>query len=1071
MRRTILQLTCVLLFTAATTFLWGQALSGSLSGKITNASGAGIPNAAVTVTNTSTNTAQRALTSSDGSFTVSGLAPGTYRVDVETSGYKRTTQQDVTLAATGPATINIQLEAGNINEVVEIRGHAPAIQTDGGEVSTAIYERNLHDLPVIDRNYQELSGLQAGVTPPEPALDMVRDPARNRFFSVNGQAPTNNLWMSDGVMNLEPFRGTAVRVQPMESIQQLNIETASLPAERGFVGGGLMNSLARPGANNWHGSLFEFYSGNILRTRNFFNVAGNPDPRFVYNQAGATFGGPIAKDRTFFFGSYEGTFQNGATTEVTTVPTAAMIAGNFSAVPGLTLYQPTTGAATGFGRSPFTGNIIPTARLNPTATAIARLFPAPNLAGFSDNLVTNVPFRNHGNKADARIDHHFSDRTNLFLRYGFTNYWAAESSPLGDVIGAGTRDRSLNHNAVIGVVHDFTPALTTDLRMGYNRFDQRLNPLSDQTALRSAFGPSFANNLIGINVTGLAPIGAPAYVPSNPVDNTFNWVWNWGWHTSMHNVKWGVDIRRMRSDGFTDAMWSNTFGANGAAFFGPGVTMSANGPAISQYGAFANSFASFLLGSPAQVGVSNFFTNPTIRQTQSAFWLGDSIQLASRISLDLGVRYEVYSPLEPRNPGGAAFFNSSNNTFNFAGIGDVGMHPYLYDLDNVAPRLGLSVRATDKTVVRAGYSINYFQTPYTMSGFMAPVYGAVSGVQGGFTAAPFTGTFGPTVSSNITAPSTLQNGAFAGNLPATVIPRHIETPYVQSFNLTVQQEFYWGTVLSLGYVGALDRHLMGMEELNAALPGTGAAGLPFIGAGRTASTLGFQNGLTSNYNSLQVSLNKRFSKGISMLASYTYGKALGYTTNAGMILNPFNLRSNYGPLDFDRQHSLSIGHVVEIPWGRHGNNIVQSLIGGWQWNGVFTWNTGTPLTFTADPISCACPGNTVFANLNGSAFAGTGGPSFFNPAAFSAPANGFGNLGRGALRGPDSTNYDMSLFKNFHVHDRYNLQLRGEAYNLTNTAHFAAPVTNINSPDFGRSVSTVNGAFGRQVNLAIRVMF
>jgi len=1070
MHKKFLQLTCILLLSAGS-YLWAQAVGGTLSGKITSASGSGIPNAAVTVTNTTNNVSQKVLTGPDGGFTISNLGPGVYRVDVETAGYKRTTQQNVELLTTGPTTITVRMEPGSINETVEVRGHSPAIDTDGGEISTAIDTRTLQELPIIDRNYQELIGLPSGVTPPIPALDMVRDPDRNRYASVNGQSPTANLWMNDGVMNLEPFRNTAIRVQPIESVQQFNMETASLPAERGFAGGGIFNSITRPGTNDWHGSLFEFYSSNILRTRNYFNIAANPDPRFVYNQFGATFGGPLVKDRTFFFGSYEGTYQNGGITQVSTVPTAAMIAGNFSAVPGLTLYRPGTGTTVGINRTPFTGNMIPSNLINPTAAAIARFFPAPNLAGFSNNYVSNVPFQNHGNKADGRLDHHFSDRTNLFLRYGFTNYRAAESSPLGDVIGAGTRDRLLNHNAILGIIHNFGPALAMDLRMGYNRYDQRLNPLSDQTALATAFRqPSFANDLVGINITGLAPIGSPAYVPMNAVDNTFNWVWNWSLHTSMHNLKWGIDIRRIRSDGFTDAMWSNMFGPNGTAFFNPGATMSVNGPALSQFGAFSNSFAAFLLGAPSQVGIANFLTTPTIRQTQYGGWIGDVINLAHRVSLDIGVRYEIYSPLEPRNVGGAAFFDVNRNVFNYAGIGDILMHSNDYDLNNLAPRVGISLKATDKTVLRAGYSMQYFQTPYMLSGFMAPMYGAVSGVQGGFTTAAFSGTFGPTVTSTITAPS-LVNGASAGNLPATVLPSQITTPYVQSFNLQLQQEFYWGTVLSVGYVGALDRHLPFVQELNAAAPGTGTAGLPFNSFGRTASTLGFDNGLTSNYNSLQVSLNKRFTRGLSFLGSYTWSKALGYTGENGMLLNPFNLASNYGPLDYDRQHNLTISHIWELPFGRHGSNIFSTILGGWQWNGIFTWSTGTPLTITADPISCACPGSTVFANLSGSPYSTLGGASFLNSAAFSAPRNSFGDLGRGALRGPDMWNYDMSLLKNFRVRDRFNLQLRGEAFNVTNSTRFAPPVTNISSPDFGRSVATVNGAYGRQVNLGLRVTF
>jgi hypothetical protein len=1054
---------------AVVSLLTAQQVNGRLSGKITSAAGATIPNAAVTITNTSTNATQRVLTGPDGAFVVD-LGPGVYRVEVESQGFKRTTQQNVELKATGPTTLTIRLEPGSINETVEIKGRAPAVQSEGGQMEMGIDARNLVELPIIDRNYQELIGLQSGVTPPVPALDMVRDPARNRFAAVNGQPPTSNLWTTDGVFNQEPFRHTAIRVQPIESVQTLQVETASLRAERGYAGGGVFTSVTRPGASDWHGTLFAFHSNNRLRTRNYFNTPGHPDPRFVYNQFGATLGGPIVEDKTFLFGSYEGTYQNGGMTQVNTVPTAGMIAGNFGAVPGLALYQPNTGTAAGLNRTPFPGNIIPANRLNPTAAALARLLPAANLPGFANNLISNVPFRNNANKADGRLDHHFGERTRAMVRYGFTNYWAAESSPLMDVLGAGTRTRNLNHNAVVGVTHTLSPALGMDLRMGYNRYDQHLNPLSDQTQLADFFGRSWANNLIGINISGLAPIGAPAYVPMRGVDNTFNWVGNWNWRTSMHNFRWGLDIRRIRTDGFRDAMWSSLFGPNGTAFFGPGVTMSANGQGMSQFGLMANSFASFLLGAPTQVGIANFVQDPSIRQTQYAAWLDDTLQIAQRVTLDLGVRYEVYSPLKPRNPGGAAFFNPDRNTFDFAGIGDAGMQPYDYDWNNVAPRIGVSARLTEKTVVRGGYSIQYFQPPYVLSGFMAPMYGAAAGVQGGFAPAQFSGVFGPTLTSPA-PPATLTAGAAAPNLPATVLPSRFEIPYVHSFNAQVQQEFYWGTMLSAGYVGTLGRHLPFIQELNAARPGAGTAGLPFLAFGRNASTLGFDQGLTSNYHALQANLTKRFAQGLSFIGSYTWSRALGYVGNNAILLNPFDLEGNYGPLEYDRQHVLSIGHLWELPFGRRGGNLLSTLLGGWQWNGMFTWNTGTPLTITADPISCACPGNTVLANLTGDPYQGIGATTFLNPGAFAAPTNSLGNSGRGQFRGPGMRNYNGSLFKNFRVRDMFNLQLRGEVYNVTNSPRFAAPVTNISSPIFGQSVATVNGAFGRQFNLGVRAVF
>jgi hypothetical protein len=1062
MRNRSLGLACVWVL-ALSALAWAQSVSGTLSGRVASVGGAGIPNAAVTITNVGTNASQKVLTAADGTFSVVGLAPGTYRIDVENAGYKRTSQQNIELPASGPANVNIVMEAGSANESVEIRGTSPQVQGNGAEISTGIGTRMIRELPLIDRNHQELVGLQTGITPPQPAIDMVRDPARNRFYSANGQSPTVNEWQSDGVWNQEPFRGTATRVQPVENLQELQITTSAHTAEKGFVGGALVNTVTRGGTNDWHGSLFEFYSGNEFRTRNPLNSGTIADPRFVYNQFGATAGGPVVKDKTFVFGSYEGTYQNGATTQITTVPLPQVLTGNFAGIPGLVLYNPRSGI-NGAQRTPFGGDLIPISQFNSSALAIARDIPAPNLPGLTNNYITNVPSRNHGNKADGRVDQHFSDRTSAFLRYGFTNYWTLEGSPLGAVIGAGTRDRLLAQNVVADVAHEVTSSLITDFRFGYNRYDQKLNPAGDATSL-GAFG-----TLASINISGLSPIGAPGYLPQNGVDNTFNWVWSWSYHRSMHDIKFGVDVRRIRSDGFQDAAYGSLFGANGTAFFGPGATLTANGTALGANSVLYNSLAAFLVGAPSQVGNTSYFTNPTIRQTEYSAWVGDTLHLTRRLTLDIGVRYEVYSPLEPAHTGGAAFFNASNNTFNYAGVNGTSMHYNDYDVNNVAPRVGMAARITDRTVFRAGYGINYFQQPYMFSGFTAPLTGFVSGVQGGYstTSVPFS----TTIANTAGTPGPLVNGASAGNLPAAVSPATTVTPYVQTFDAQIQQDFKQGFVLTLGYVGALGRHLPYVEELNAARPGTGTAGLPFSSLGRTGSTLAFYNGLTSNYNSLQTSLNKSFSGGLSFMASYTWSRAMGYTTGNNMLLNRFDLRSNYGPLDYDRQHMLSISHVWELPLGRNGNSIVKSALGGWQLNGIFTWATGTPLTATSDPLLCACPGNTVLANLNGSAYAQNSGLQYLNAASFSSPAAGqFGTLGRGALRAEGFKNYDMSLFKNFRVRDRMKLELRGEVFNLTNTPRFANPVTNVNSPSFGQSVGLANGSSGRQFNIGVRALF
>ena len=1070
MRKIILIYTCLLLLLAAHSY--AQPVGGTLSGKVASVAGSAIPNATVTVTNTSTNASQKLLTAPDGTFTVSGLVPGTYRVDVEVTGYKRTSQENVALTTSGPTNLNITLQPGDSNQTVAAAtGTTSPLQGESGEISTDLGTRQVRELPVEDRNYQQLAGTDTGITPPVPDLS---DPDRNRSFSATGQSPTVNLNELDGLSNLEPFNGTAVRVVPDETIGQMDITTADFTEDKGFAGGAILNEITRTGTNQLHGSLFEFNSGDWLRSRNYFDTAGSPKPRFVFNQFGATVGGPVVKDKTFFFGSYEGIFQNGGNTQLGTVPVTSALTGNFSAIPGLTVYNPYTFASGGLGRTAYPGNIIPAASLNPTAQAIAGFLPAPNLPGYYDNYVTNVPFKDDGSKVDARIDQRFNEHTSAFLRWGYTNSWNYQGSQLGPTIGSGLDNHLLAQNAAANITHAFGPAMTTEFDFGYNRYSLKQNLYGNQTPLGNALGMGLNDNLIGIQISGLAPIGAAAYLPENAVDNTFDWAWSWTLHHSIHTFQWGADVRRFRTDGFTDTAFGSLFGPNGTAYFGPGATL-ANGGALSPYGELYNSLAAFLVGAPSQIGVSDYLAPPSIRQTVYGLWVGDTLQLLQRVTLSLGARYEVYSPLTPDHAGDEAIFNPSFDTFNYAGIGGEPMHPNLYTLNDIAPRIGLAVRVTDKTVVRGGYGIHYFEEPYMLSGVMAPVAGTVLGVQGGYTTAPLTAPFGPTFANPVPLTLPVVNGAYADNLPATIIPRQLSQPYVQNFSLGVQQSFYLGTVLGVAYVGALGRELPYIDQWNAALPGTGIAGLPYESLGRTASTLFYGTGLTSNYNALQVHLNKRYAKeGLSFLGSYTYAKALGYTAANGMLLNPFNLQSNYGPLDYDRQSILSISHLWDLPFGRHGNSLMSTLLGGWQLNGIFSWVTGTPLTATADPVTCDCPNTTVLASaVPGVApFSTLGGTSYLNPAAFTAPAFGqFGDLSRGVLRGPGFTNYDMSLFKTFRVRDRYALELRAEAYNLANTPHFANPIMNVSAPDFGQSVATLPGAFGRQLNLGVRLMF
>jgi hypothetical protein len=558
------------------------------------------------------------------------------------------------------------------------------------------------------------------------------------------------------------------------------------------------------------------------------------------------------------------------------------------------------------------------------------------------------------------------------------------------------------------------------------------------------------------------------------VTNNYNIAWNGSWRTSFHNFKFGTDLRQFRVNGFFNNL---AFGPMGAANFHPGATLSPAVGGFGQLGGFPNAFASFLVGAPATTGAWQFTESPTIRQNWLGFHASDTIQLARRLSLDLGVRYDLFEPLEPRREGGAMFFDPATNQLSFAGIGDTPMRGNARDWNyrNIAPRISFAFQPVDRTVIRGGYAINYFQQPYQFSGWMPSAVAVGNGTNGTFGFVD--GGFGPVQPGawfEGFTPGTYPSAFAAPNVPLSVMANDTRTPYVQTFSLQGQQELSQGMMFSLGYVAALGRHLPMVQELNVGTPGTGVAGLPYFAPfGRTASTLLHTTGDNTNYHSLQTMLTKRFSQGLAFQGAYTWSRVKGYTFgNEGFMLNPFDREANYGHLEWDRTHLLTLSHVWEIPFGagtdRWNHGIIGHILGNWQLNGIFSWASGPPMTVTADPLFGGMPNGVLFANPVGPVNVGPAG--FQGQFALPAPGQ-IGNLNRGDFRAQGFRNYDMSLFRSFPMMDRYKLELRGEVFNIANTPRFVMPVTHIGSPGFGNQPTTMTGGFGRQFNLAARLVF
>jgi hypothetical protein len=1026
---------------------------GTFSGRLI---GAGMDGATITLTNTATNESRSAVTDSTGAFSVSNLTPGSYRAVVRLkSGLQlRESSLEITSAGANQVQVTFGEVAAAPAGKLEIEGKTPTLETNSAEVSRSYDSQFIRSVPLLDRQNQELITLMPGVTPPVAAANRINDPQRSRAFNVNGQPAYANLYNQDGVYDNEPFSGRPLRTEPSEAVQALEVRTSNYNAEYGLSGGSWASTVTRPGTNAIHGSLFEFNTNSEFRSGRTLTTSESA-PRFNTNQFGGTAGGAVLPDRVFWFVSYEGLIQRGREEAVATVPASGFGSGNFNQIPGAVIFNPFSGTVSGTNRTVFPGNMIPASRLNPASQSILGLIPQANQPGFSNNLVGSVPLLDDNHRVDGKLDHRFSEKSTGFFRYGFTQASVDQGSLLG-VVGSPLNAELRGMNAIGSITQIFTTNLLAEFRMGYDRYRNRIAPWGDFSALNGI--PAFPNGLPSIDLSGFSSLGFPANIPRKEIDNVYDGATNWLFHTGMHSLKFGVGARSLQSNGFSDPFFSSS----GSFIFGPGATLgsaalAANlNPAVMQ----ANSLAGFLTGTPTQAGISTFTTTPAYRQMQYSAYVTDTVNLFQRLYLELGVRYDIFRPVEAAQAGGALAFNSSSNTVAPLGVNGTSTRYTRTDLNNVAPRVGLAFRPADRLVIRAGYGIHFFPVPFSLLAFNAAVQGAQAGIAGGL---------GTTTFTNPTVPAA---GATAPNLPFFIGPRDQATPYVQTYSVMVQGNLGNGFLLDAGYVGNVGRQLP-FSLAQTGLPGSGLSGLT---AGRTALLIERGTGLNSNYNSLQVNLTKKFAAGLALSGAYTYGKALDYGTN---LLDPYTRANNYGPADWDRKHILSVSHVWRLPFGANSSYFktkwASRLLGDWEITGILRWATGAPYTVTADPLACACLGvSSVPAAFNTSTGgnASFNGSSSFNPSLFSAPAAGtFGSLSRNAFRGPDLFTYNAALFRNFAVNENIKLELRGEVYNLTNTSNLANPVANMAAPGFGNSVETMNGLAGRQFQVAARLLF
>jgi hypothetical protein len=563
-----------------------QVVTATLTGSITDPSGASVPNATVKVTEVSTGVSRSTNTSSDGYSIVPYLNPGVYRVEVDAAGFKKHSQETVRLDVSTTARLDATLTPGSANETVTVTAEAPALQTDRAEVAKNFNTQAVEQLPVANRDFQALAGLVAGVSPPVQNFTTSEDPQGTTFFNANGQGNSSNNTIVDGVDNTNPTLGLSISLPSPEVVEEVHVSTSNYSAEFGRVGGAVVNATTKSGTNSIHGSLWEFNRVAALAARDFFNKDTQTKPGYTRNEFGAAAAGPIIKDKTFFFGAYQGRYLRQSSTSTNTVPAStAWFTGDFSGVPQLAFYDPNTGNANGTGREPFPNNVIPANRINPITQQLLKYFPQPNVPGILNNYVLNVPFSYNGNSYDARVDHYFSEQTKMFAKMATSKYQVVQGAVFGPIVGDGTTAKDYTVTAVVNLTHGFNPTLLTELRLGYNRYRTNVQGTDMTTVTNQKLGIANPNpdpiSSVGmgrINISGMPGIGTPVVYPLINTDNLFEIVDTWSKLKGKHVFKWGAEVHRNRMDRFQPQ--GLNFGPRGLFNFNPGTTQLNGGPGL-----------------------------------------------------------------------------------------------------------------------------------------------------------------------------------------------------------------------------------------------------------------------------------------------------------------------------------------------------------------------------------------------------------------------------------------------------------------------------------------------------------
>ena len=1088
---------CVAFVTAAHV-AQGQVLYGVLVGGVEDPSRAVLPGATVTVTNRDTGLQRESITDGSGSYAFRDLQAGTYELRVSMSGFKSYVKTAVPVTLNHVAREDVRMEVGGTTETVTVTATA-ALQTMRADVSGQLDTTEVSNLPIgSGRNFQQLYKLIPGASLPVELHSDAGNPQRSLGTNFNGVSRSNNNTRLDGATVSYPWLPHIMAYVPAaDAVETVNIVTNSFDAEQGMAGGAAVNVSIKSGTNQFHGSGQWFHTNSALRARNYFFV-GTDIPKNIMNQFGGTFGGPIKQNKLFFFGNWERTTRRQSASAFRTIPSDALRNGDFSGT-GALIYDPATGSADGTGRQLFPNNRIPADRIDPAARQMIQLIPAANVAAFPNNYFATGTYEFDRDNLDFKVNYNPGTHASVFARYSISPSDLFDPPSLeaagGDALAGGQPGRApgLIQSAAVGGTYTISQHVLVDANFGFTRqrlgaenIDIDTNYGLDVLGIPGTNGPDrLQGGYPRFVINGFSSIGNPNV--SNPFqfrDNQYVAVGNLSWLKGSHWFRFGGEYTYYTINHFQPQA---AFGPRGGFTFSGGLTALRGGAAPTLY----NSFADFLLGLPQSMGKDLQFVNPaSVRMPSWGFYARDQWQINRKLTLNYGMRYEYY-PFATRADRGGERYDPVTDKVYVGGLGNVPTNAGV-DVGNgqVAPRLGLAYRVSDKTVARAGYGISI--DPNSFRNLRDAYPATISSQFSGASTLQAAGSLRTGI-PEVPVPD-LSQGVI--DLPRTVgtqtFPAVFNRGYIQSFNVTVQHDAGAGFVAQAAYVGSRAIRQTANVNINAAGPGGGNNGRALSQFGRIANINMLMPFNSATYDSLQMQLTRHVA-GSVLGVTYTFSKAINYADNSDS-----GLTWNWEPMwdrnralaEFDRPHNLQIYGVHQLPFGpgkRWLTDGVGALIaGGWQLNAVFSAMSGTPFTVTSSGTSVNAPGNTQTADQVKSEvmiLGGIGrGNSYFDPAAF-APVTDvrFGNSGRNTLRGPGLVNLDASLFRDFKLRESLTVQFRAEVFNVTNTPAFNNPGANASAPtrNADGTILNLNGyteitsaqATERQIRFALRMIF